>query len=108
MVRNIGKVGEQVEFVGVVSRVKHFNNRIGHGINICVNDVKIQKDGRIVGREDHIWINNYSNRGNQKVNDIGHVKVGQKVGVRGQVRSYRRIDGSEDFDIKNIRVCNII
>lgn len=107
MVRNIGKVGEQVEVVGNVSRVKVFHNRIGKGVNICISDVKVQRDGKVVGHEDHIWINNYKQRGNQKVSDW-NVKVGDRVGVRGQVRSYRRIDGSEDYDIQNISVCNKI
>ena len=102
MVRNIGNVGDDVVVIGNVSRVKVFHNDFGEGVNICISDVKVQSGDKIIGHEDHIWVNNYSQRGNQKVSELKNVQVGDRVGVKGQVRSYNRIDGSQDYDIKNV------
>lgn len=102
MVRNIGEVGQEVVVIGNVSKVKVFHNHIGEGVNICISDVKVQRGNKVVGHEDHIWVNNYAQRGNSKVSELKDVEVGDRVGVKGQVRSYSRIDGSEDYDIKNV------
>lgn len=100
------RFGKKVVVFGNVSAVAKCGSAL---YNICLEDVKVQEDKKVVGHESHIWLNNYPQRGNSKVSDLvfkHDVKPGDRVGVRGIVRQYVRAAGSYDYDLYEIDVIN--
>ena len=104
------RVGEQIIIWGNVQKVEDYHNDFGRLVHVCVGEVKVQHNNKIVGREDHIWVNDYQSRNNQVVRNLvdkHNVQDGERVGIRGIVREYKRRDGSIDYDLRNIDVVNV-
>ena len=96
------KVGQKVVVFGTVDVVQDKTNQYGKLLNICLSDVKVQEGKTILGREDHVWINSYESRNNEKVLMLKDVEEGARVGIRGVVREYTRRDGTTDYDFRDI------